>query len=122
MISELLIDVVAGYRLTRLVTADTITEGPRRAVATFAGFDVDPAPEYPVHEQVADARSEGAVPKLADLVTCRWCAGVWVGLGIVAARRLAPRTWSPIAPEVALAQALSLPMMRRSAPSENSAS
>ena len=41
-------------------------------------------------------------PKLARLITCRWCAGVWIAAGVVGARSLAPRAWTPVARALAL--------------------
>lgn len=43
-------------------------------------------------------------PKLAFLVTCPWCAGMWVGLGAVAARTVAPRSWSRLARALAASE------------------
>jgi hypothetical protein len=42
------------------------------------------------------ARTDPGAPKLATLVTCRFCAGVWISAGVVLARRYAPRYWRPI--------------------------
>jgi hypothetical protein len=44
-------------------------------------------------------------PRLATLVTCRWCAGVWIAGGVAAARRCAPTAWDPVARGLALAAA-----------------
>jgi hypothetical protein len=48
---------------------------------------------------------EADAPKLATLVTCRWCAGVWIAAGVVLARRVAPRQWAPVAEVLAVAAA-----------------
>ncbi|QOR55430.1 MAG: hypothetical protein SHS37scaffold145_81 [Phage 71_18] len=97
---DLLTDCLAAYRLTRLVTADTITEAPRRAVVELA-YDLaqldppGPRDSEPISDWVADQRARGLeVPKLADLVTCRWCTGMWVAGGVGIARLVAPRAWS----------------------------
>lgn len=79
---HLLIDVVAAYRLTRLVVADTITEPLRDRVARFIR----------VHE----------------LVTCRWCSGVWIGAGVAASRWLIPDVWNPVAWALTAATAAAL--------------
>ncbi len=65
---HLLIDVVAAYRLTRLVVADAITAPIRDRLARWLWW----------HE----------------LVTCRWCSGVWVGAGVAAARWIVPTQWN----------------------------
>lgn len=39
---------------------------------------------------------------LGILIGCPWCAGMWVAFGVVLARRVAPRAWSPVARALAL--------------------
>jgi len=34
---------------------------------------------------------------IGELVTCTWCASVWVGFGAVLARAYVPRVWAPVA-------------------------
>lgn len=77
---DLLIDAGAAYRLTLLVTTDEITQPLRDRIA-------------------ADAPDSF----LDRLVNCPWCAGVWVGMGVAAARAIAPRPWSVAARGLALA-------------------
>lgn len=47
------------------------------------------------------AREAGPVewthPKVAELLGCPWCAGFWISIGVIAARRFAPRLWDPCA-------------------------
>lgn len=96
---DLLTDALAAYRITRLVTADTITEKPRRALVDLAYDLADedaPAPGMgePISDWVADRRAHGdEVPWLADLITCRWCAGVYVAGFVAVARLTVPRLW-----------------------------
>jgi hypothetical protein len=109
----LAVDAVAAYRLTRLVTADEITEEPREAIVRSSfrscGIDVEFVDEETAVDVVAAYRNEhGPPPKLATLVTCRWCAGVWIGFGVVVARRIVPRLWSPVADALALSAAAAL--------------
>lgn len=108
---DLVIDGLAAYRLTRLVTADSITEGPRRAVVLWA-FRREPVrPAVEPGSTIAETLDDydfDQVPKLATLVTCRWCVGVYVAFAVVAARRLAPRAWGPVAEGLALAAAAAL--------------
>lgn len=127
---ELAVDALAAYRITRLVTADVITEPIRHKIvrdayqrawrrydATVLGdlaqddntlWDTvgeDFGPEDRAEGETLEdavARDHDA-PKLATLVTCRWCTGVWVAAGIVVARRVAPRAWAPVARGAALA-------------------
>jgi hypothetical protein len=97
--AELLADSLACHRLTRLVTADVITQPLRdRALETIwrragrwgevlkvadrCGLKVPgPLPEAWVQDAMAD---EALVdpPKLATLITCRWCAGAWVAAAV----------------------------------------
>lgn len=106
---ELAVDALAVHRLTRLATADTITEGPRRAVVEAL---VELKQQHRLSPDQADAVDAAEVvaltqdpPKLAQLLTCRWCAGVWVAGGVVVARRVAPRAWAPMSRMLALASA-----------------
>lgn len=101
---QLAVDAVATYRLTRLATADTITDGPRDAIVRWAyrrkglvAYHLaKPEPELPGAWSEA-AMADEDPPKLATLVTCRWCAGMWIAAGVVAARELAPDVWRPLA-------------------------
>lgn len=68
------VDVLAAYRLTRLVTTDKIMRRPRVALMSRGVTAID----------------------------CDWCVGVWVAFGVVAARRYAPAVWSPVATALAL--------------------
>lgn len=77
---DLAVDAAAAYRLTRLVTSDTITDPAREAIGA----------RWP------DSR-------LDVLVNCPWCAGVWVAAFVQAASLAAPRAWRPVARALALA-------------------
>ena len=74
----LLVDALACYRLTRLVTRDEITRSLRSHVASSG-------PE-----------------QFATLLNCAWCVSWWVACVVAAARRLEPKTWSPVAEALAL--------------------
>lgn len=82
MIPALAVDALAAFRLTRLVTRDTIT-APLRA-----RFD--------------------PTTRAGELIRCSWCTGVYVAFGVVAARRLVPRQWAPIADALAVAAVVGL--------------
>lgn len=115
---RLLVDAVACYRLTRLVTADTITDPFREAVIAWA-YVSDPEREEALPDRPAVITASGPdawqqivhidvdPPKLATLVTCRWCSGIWVALGIVfIARRF--RGWPAFADALACSAAAAL--------------
>lgn len=111
MIPTIVIDALAAYRLTRLVTADTITEPVRLALVEDAYHAVArQLPEVQAGATVEErvAADDEDPPKLATLLTCRWCAGVWVAAGVMAARRLAPRQWGVVADGLAISAAAAL--------------
>lgn len=100
------LDALAAYRLTKLVTSDVLTSEVRDGVVLAAYsragrvLAIDSVQRYP--GQCADAVANDAdPPKLAVLVTCPWCASFWLGLAVVALRRLFPRLWGPLAEALA---------------------
>lgn len=105
--TDLAVDALAVFRLTRLATADTLLHQPREAIVRAAyqarvGFDDADADSF-LSTTATDtwaelAEADGpAAPKLATLVTCRWCASVWLAAAVYTARRYAPRLWGPVA-------------------------
>jgi hypothetical protein len=105
---DLVIDVLAAYRLTRLATIDVVGEPIRQAVVRAAGVrDHDGSTEGGASAEAMVA-ADPTPPKLATLVTCRWCAGMWVAGGVGAARLWAPRAWSPVAWGLALSAGAAL--------------
>ncbi|MCU1455483.1 MAG: hypothetical protein JWN46_3629 [Acidimicrobiales bacterium] len=100
---ELLVDGLATYRLTRLATADIISE-PLRAsvVGRVLGSTVDPSGSDGPRTALEAVEAVVDPPKLARLITCRWCAGVWIAGGVVVARLVAPKAWDPVARGLAL--------------------
>lgn len=107
-------DALAVYRLTRLATADVITQPIRDEVVCFAYVARD-GDRATTERKRTDGRSwteiamdDPDAPKLATLVTCRWCAGVWISLAAVLARRRAPRAWAALADVSALSAAAAL--------------
>lgn len=79
----LAVELLAGYRLTRAVVEDSHDMPllvPLRAAAERALRD----------------------NPWGQVIDCPWCASLWVGLGIAAARRLAPRAWGVAAGALAV--------------------
>lgn len=96
----ILLDAAAAYRLTKLATDDALTQPVRDRIIEAA---------YVLAERAEQARwdflsrnaqlsmeegdwqriveEDAHPPKLATLVTCRWCAGYWIALGVVVVRR-----------------------------------
>jgi hypothetical protein len=100
---ELLVDGLATYRLTRFATADVLSEPFRQAVLRRVGVETPPpGPDDPPPSARELVEADQDPPRLATLVTCRWCAGVWIAAGVVVARTAAPRAWTPVARGLAL--------------------
>jgi hypothetical protein len=96
----LLLDVLATYRLTRLATADVISEPVRMAVLRRTGAEPPPGSDDPTAQEIVEGMADP--PRAATLVTCRWCAGIWIAAAVTAARMFAPRAWDPMARGLAL--------------------
>jgi len=84
---SLLVDVLAGHRLTRLVTEDVITAPVREKI--FA--------KYPPTED-----------RWSYALTCPWCASIWIGGGIALFRKFFPEVWNPVAEMLAISSATGL--------------
>jgi hypothetical protein len=80
--TELTVDALAAYRLTRLFISDGVLERPRRA--TRASLE------------------QRGHRKMLQLSECPWCLGMWIAGAVVLVRRVAPATWSPVATALAL--------------------
>jgi hypothetical protein len=87
---SLAVDALATARLTRLAVEDELTRGPREWVLDR----VDPDQTRP--------------SKLGYLLQCHWCSSVWIGMGVVAARRVFPRSWPPVATALAFSEVAGL--------------
>lgn len=111
---ELVLDAVAAYRLTRLATADVITEPARSAIIEAIYWRSDPEhAQAIVDSQPYQTWSERAMddvdaPRWATLLVCRWCAGWWISVLVVVARRRWPRAWQPLAEVAACSAAAAL--------------
>lgn len=109
VVLEWVTDALSAYRLTRLITADTILDGPRDALVRWtyerqgALTAVDPPEGY-----AAFAMDDPDAPKLSSLAWCRFCAGFWCSVVVVIARRRWPRQWAPIAEALALSAGAAL--------------
>jgi len=109
--SDLAIDLLATHRLTRLVTADVLTQSARDRLVGWSyrqrgwtedDTDIEPASGWADYAQV-----DPTAPKLATLLTCRWCASVYLGAAVVAARRWLPG-WGYVATALAASSAAAL--------------
>lgn len=110
-VQDFALDCVAAHRLTRLATDDSITRPLRARVIrwaywrsrklSLAGKTDAQVDEYPMND-------EEEPPKIAELVRCRWCAGMWISGFVVVARRYAPGAWDPLARLLATSDAAAL--------------
>lgn len=85
-------DILATYRLTKLIIDDKLMEDVREAV--FEKFPPEST-------------------KVGYLFTCPWCVSMWVGLGVVAARKVAPEAWDGVATALAASSVSGLIEERR---------
>lgn len=109
---RLAVDALAVYRLTKLATADVIMQPVRdrliEAAYASAGRAED---EREVIEHEGDWQNvvvaeDPVPPKLAVLLACRWCAGIWISFGVLAVRRT--RWWPSVADALAYSSAAAL--------------
>ena len=92
-------DVLAVARLTRLVVKDAITSPVRDAIeARSVEVRLLCGPGLP--SESVDVQPWAF---LRDLTDCSWCTSFWIAGGVVTARKVAPRAWTPIAYGLALA-------------------
>lgn len=85
-------DALAVYRLTKLVIDDEITSDVRDKL--FERFPPEST-------------------KIGFMLTCPWCVSIWAGLGVVAARRVAPELWDGLSTALAASSVTGLLEERR---------
>lgn len=107
----LLIVALAAYRITRIITTDSISEPARERIYRWAWVEPDEVLAYAVAQErwageslpfQTDAddpppplpRRGGLRTWLNQLVQCAWCMGVWVSAGTYAVWRW--WTWEPV--------------------------
>jgi hypothetical protein len=105
---DLLLDALSVYRLTRLVTRDTITRPARVRIIRWAyehaaGWIGEPQPFHQTESEWDEMpRDDDHAPLLAELVTCSFCAGLWISFGVRLCRRYRGGVWKPVAEALAL--------------------
>lgn len=67
---DLVVDILATYRLTKLILDDKLTEDLR-----FLVFDKFPRDS-----------------KMSYFMTCPWCVSIWAGAAIFGLRKISPQT------------------------------
>jgi hypothetical protein len=79
---DLTVDILATYRLVKLVTDDKITE--------------------PFREMIFARYGDPTESKRSYLVTCPWCLGIYFGAGVALGRKISPNVWTIAARALAL--------------------
>ncbi|MFF3071899.1 DUF1360 domain-containing protein [Kitasatospora sp. NPDC057904] len=81
---DVMLTAGAVHRLSRLVAKDSVTSPVRLPFARFRG-QAGPA------ELAEDVRGEGVRRAIGELITCPFCAGLWISTGLTAGQVLAPQ-------------------------------
>lgn len=82
--TDVLMSAAATHKLSRLLTKDPVTSPLR---APFASYEGTSGPA----ELADEPRGHGAEKSIGELVTCPFCAEVWVGTGLTAGLVFLPR-------------------------------
>lgn len=111
-LTGLALDCAAAYRITRFITKDSLLVNVRDDIIRKAYK----ASQTPFEATQVTAPGDWAVlaeadpdaPKLATLITCRWCTGVYVAAGVMVARSVMPSRWDWMARLLTIASAAAL--------------
>lgn len=82
---------LASYRLTRLVTTDTITDRWRRWLTRR--FPARTIPLFDTNGDTVDGTATMKPRWIVELVNCDWCLGVWISAGVTGGAH-----WAGLAP------------------------
>lgn len=83
---DLAVNALAAYRLTRLITRDSLPPLPALREAVRERYD-----------RLQDQRGRAETHPVAELIECPWCMGFWVSAGVAVAATVAPDAWRPVA-------------------------
>jgi hypothetical protein len=81
---DVVLTAAATHKLSRMLTKDPVTSPLRAPFTSYSGTS-GPA------ELAEDVRGHGAQKTVGELITCPFCAGVWVATGLTAGLVFAPR-------------------------------
>ncbi|HKX67795.1 MAG TPA: DUF1360 domain-containing protein [Intrasporangium sp.] len=79
---------IATYRLSRLLTKASITSALRAPLVRYQGKG---RPGEVIEEVAPEAKEHTTTHALAELITCPFCLGQWIGTVIVTGHLIAPR-------------------------------
>ena len=96
---DLLILVLASFRLTRLVVYDTITEFLRNP---FHHIIEEVLPDGNV-ETYIQIKGSGLRYWIGDLLSCHWCTGIWCSAAIYGCYHFWPGIFMPLFTILAMA-------------------
>lgn len=82
--ADVVLSAAATHKLSRLLTKDPVTSPLR---APFASYEGTSGPA----ELADEPRGRGEEKTIGELVTCPFCAEVWVGTGLTAGLILLPK-------------------------------
>ncbi len=82
--TDVVLAAAATHKLSRLLTKDPVTSPLRAPFTSFKGTN-GPA------ELAEEPRGSGADKAIGELVTCPFCAEVWIGTGLTAGLVFLPR-------------------------------
>lgn len=86
---DLIILVLASFRLTHLIVFDEITSFLRRPFFT-ASYETDEAGQL---VRTIQLRGGGIRRWIGSLLSCHWCVGIWVAAAIVALYAYVPAAY-----------------------------
>jgi Protein of unknown function (DUF1360) len=95
----LTVNCLAVFRLTRLISIDTIMERPRKRLldtATRIAFE-----DATSNHNRPTPITTNVFGKAWEMITCPWCLSVWLAVPVVAFTKLIPGVW--LYPALALA-------------------
>lgn len=109
---DLAFDCAAAYRITRLITSDKVLLPLRARVIRYSysktlGQVAEPWSSLRDEDWEQQVLDDDYAPKLATLITCRFCVGVYAGVAVCIARRYLPG-WPHMARALTVASAATL--------------
>jgi hypothetical protein len=101
---DAVVDALAVARITRLVVEDRVPFGKLRERLTSRAWKraLDDGEAHSIALTEGKSYVDGEEPYLVELLSCPWCASIWVGFGVLLVRRLPG--WRPLAEVLAASE------------------